>query len=391
MKIKINNLFSIIVALILCLAAIQNRFFDTILNVAGMDFVSLILSICLAISFGIVIYINKMKFTKTDLIINLYFAFFCIIGFIITGINSQSLLLFRTSMYFFMTFYIFKNMNMKDEKIIKYYEIAGILNTVFCLYFYFINIKTYGSGFRDVSMNLYFSVFALLFFLFVNMNNRYKITKYFICFIILIAIITSQQRTQIIPLMVTAIFYIISNDKFNLKSIFNILSIFLIVYLVIKLANNIGVFKLVVNRLSNGAITSEESTLWIRINTAKEYLNGMNIWNLLFGTGLFGKGELELFVPNYIYKYGILGSIFLAISIYMPAIKAGIKNKNNIKRFILISLLIMSIGGIISGFNGQNGQLLIASILGILLNNNIQMNNNINYNIKFMGKNKLER
>ena len=79
-KNKIDYLFA---WLILVGAAIQNRFFDEIISVGGMDAVSLLLTIILFITFGRYMLRRKFKFPKDEFILVAYTVCVCAFSVIV--------------------------------------------------------------------------------------------------------------------------------------------------------------------------------------------------------------------------------------------------------------------------------------------------------------------
>lgn len=371
--------------LILVGASIQNRFFDEIISVAGMDAVSLLLTLILFFSFGRYILNSHFKFNKTEFVLTAYMMCICVFGVVSSDVTSSVLLYFRTMIYFMFTFVFFKNVKLNEEDIIHVFKIAGFSNALICLFFYIQNVRIYGAGFRDVSINLYFSLFAIILCLFSKTSNEKKVAKLGIIFICTTAIITSQQRTQIIPLALVFALYVFASVGFDLKKMFNLALICAIFVMIINIAQNIGMLEFVKKRLEISSILNSDDTLGIRFATSNNYFSTLTFAQWLLGTGLTGKGELEMLVPNYIYKYGILGTLLIFYLTLFKAICQGIKFENTYKRFFMIALFIMAIGGVISGFGGQNGQLFVAAIMGAVSNREIFANEKCKYTIPFVG------
>jgi hypothetical protein len=376
----------VIAALVLWGGAIQNSFFDNLFTLFGMDVFSLLLSVFLSaglITFT-VININRQKISEMILLI--LFSFYTFLGFLVNGFDNTTLLMFRTSLYFFSTFIILRNCELTDYQVIWLFRSAGLLNSAICLYFYFQNVRIVGAGFRDVSINLYFSILAISLSLFVTIRNEKKIIKYVISFLCIVAVITSQQRTQIIPLAFIFVFYIIFNIRFSLVNLLKIGLLILLIYITYKIADDIGVMKYVINRFINAV--DRNSTLWIRTDAAQNTLSSMNIIQWLFGTGITGIVELEMILPNYLYKYGVLGSCLIISITLLPAIRKGLSESNSIRNFLLFSFFLISIGGFISGFGLHTGQLIIASIMSLLTSEKLIISkiHAIEYNISFFNR-----
>ena len=377
-KNKIDYLFA---WLILVGAAIQNRFFDEIISVGGMDAVSLLLTIILFITFGRYMLRRKFKFPKDEFILVAYTVCVCAFSVIAVGMTSSVLLCFRTMIYLVITFIFFKNIALNEEDIIHLFRIAGLFNALICLYFYVQNVGIYGAGFRDVSINLYFSLLSIILCLFVKLQGERTVGKYGIALVCMIAIFTSQQRTQIIPLAIILTLFIMTSVGFDVKKIFNMACVCVLVVIVINIAKNIGMLDFVLKRLEIDSILNSNDTLGIRLTTSSNYFSNLSCVQWLIGTGLAGKGELEMLFPNYIYKYGVIGTGIILSLTLLKMLKYGFQYENTYKRVLTIALLLMSIGGVISGFGGQNGQLFVAAIMGTVSNKNIQMNTSCIYSL----------
>ena len=98
----------------------------------------------------------------------------------------------------------------------------------------------------------------------------------------------------------------------------------------------------------------------------------MSVINWIFGTGTGTLEQLEMFVPNYIERYGFFGCFLLYITIYRDFFKyVFLKKKNNNSKHLYKCFLICSIGGFISGYGDNLGQAFIGIIIaGILLFSN---------------------
>ena len=371
--------------LILVGASIQNRFFDEIISIAGMDAISLLLTLILFFAFGRYALNSHLKFKKTEFALTAYTLCICAFSVAGSGVTSSVLLCFRTMIYFMIAFVFFKNAKLNEEDIIHIFKTAGFFNALICLFFYIQNVKIYGAGFRDVSINLYFSLFAIILCLFSKTSNEKKVAKLEIIFICTTAIITSQQRTQIIPLALVFVLYAFSSVGFDLKKLFNLSLICAIFVVTINIAQNIGMLEFVKKRLEISSILNSDDTLGIRFSTSENYFSTLTFTQWLLGTGVTGKGELEMLLPNYIYKYGIAGTLLIFGLTLFKTISQGIKSENTYKRFFMIALFIMSIGGVISGFGGQNGQLFVAAIMGTVCNREILIDKNCKYTIPFVG------
>lgn len=272
-KNKIDYLFA---WLILVGVAIQNRFFDEIISVGGMDAVSLLLTIILFITFGRYMLRRKFKFPKDEFILVAYTVCVCAFSVIAVGMTSSVLLCFRTMIYLVITFIFFKNIALNEEDIIHLFRIAGLFNALICLYFYVQNVGIYGAGFRDVSINLYFSLLSIILCLFVKLQGERTVGKYGIALVCMIAIFTSQQRTQIIPLAIILTLFIMTSVGFDVKKIFNMACVCVLVVIVINIAKNIGMLDFVLKRLEIDSILNSNDTLGIRLTTSSNYFSNLS-------------------------------------------------------------------------------------------------------------------
>lgn len=333
--------------LILALAALQNGFFDSMVSIMGMDAISLLLSILIFFTFGVYFIRRKGYFPIEEIVLILFMTFLTVSGFIITKGSTIFLLNFRTLIYLVITFLFFKNIKMFDYEAIRLYRLAGLVNAVVCLIFYFQNVTISGFGFRDVSMNLYFSNFAILLCLFVNVKGENVILKWMTILFCMTAIFTSQQRTQIIPLFITFILYVLTNISLsNCKKIIRLIMIVVLIIIVYKIADNIGVLILVLNRLQMSNIMSQNDTLFVRFYDSNTAFSNMNAVNWLIGAFLTTNYRLEMLFPNLLFNYGVLGMLMLVFILFLKPLSLGCRYPNTYKRFFMLSFCIISVGGL---------------------------------------------
>lgn len=360
-----------VITCIYILFSIQNRFFDDVFSLFNMDFISLLLSIILILYFLYCIYIKRIKVDKIFILFTLLIVYKLAIG-IIEG-NKISLIFIdiRTTVYFLCTYLIFRYNKLNEKYLISLIKFGGFINSGIFLYFMYKMINQYGIGFRDVSFNLYISFFSLAIILLIDNKSLYNLMNVFIAIINIISIVLSQQRTLIIPLIVLIILFIKSNLKINLKSFILIISILIISYIAVRYIDKLGLLDVIKSRFSKELFSGESSTLNIRTDTMKAAFLESNIRTFIFGCGFGDKySELELLIPNYIIKYGFIGFIFVFVY-FSTCILNKIKFYSDFQKYILRIYLVMSIGGIISGFGGAPGQMLNGVVLGILMNDNL--------------------
>lgn len=351
---------------------IQNSYFDKIFNINGMDAISLFLTVAIVVFF-LYVFLCGDKWTVkcNEFILMLYFSLLTFIGFFKAGINKNSMLLFRTSMYFFFVYIIFLNLRMTTSELINSYRIAGTACALTCLFFYYRSLNTYGVEYRNVSFNLGICVFAIFLELFVEMdgdNLLRKIISVFICFF---AVFTSQQRTQIIPTLCIGMLLFVSCLGFELNKIIKLISVIFMSVTVLVVSHRIGVLELIANRFKSSSMWGGGGTLFIRLNDTKNVFSSMSIIEWIFGSGLDGLVELEMLLPNLIYKYGILGLFLIVWNCFIPVLYSGYSHKGSHKRLFLIGFCILLTGGLVSGLGGCHGQLFLASILASIINKRI--------------------
>ncbi|MBI6102238.1 hypothetical protein H8J94_08255 [Clostridium perfringens] len=227
-------------------------------------------------------------------------------------------------------------------------------------------ISEFGIGARDVSINLYISFFSMAIILFIDKKGLYSFKNDIIIILNFMAIVLSQQRTVIIPLIVLIVLFLLKNFRFNFKKITTIIIISLLCLILLNYLKNIGILELIKNRFSVELFSGENSTLNIRNETMKLAFSQNNIVNFILGCPFgFKYSDLELLIPNYIIKYGVIGVVIIFFY-YVTIIINSYKKYYIYQKKILWIYIIMLIGGIISGFGGATGQMLNAFILAIL-------------------------
>lgn len=363
---KVSNLDKIILILLYCLLSIQNGFFDKIFNLFNMDLFSILLSFMLIGYFFILLYRKVIKIDTIFIIFIILILYKLIVAVIVKNPILNILIDFRTTVYFFTTYLIYKYSNVDEEYFIKIIKAGGLLNSLIFLYFMNKIISEFGIGARDVSINLYISFFSMAIILFIDKKGLYSFKNDIIMILNFIAIVLSQQRTVIIPLIVLIVLFLLENFRFNLKKIITIIIISLLCLILLNYLKNIGILELIKNRFSVELFSGENSTLNIRNETMKLAFSQNNIINFILGCPFgFKYSDLELLIPNYIIKYGVIGVVTIFFY-FITIIINSYKKYYVYQKKILWIYIIMLIGGIISGFGGATGQMLNAFILAIL-------------------------
>lgn len=357
------------------LAAIQNGFFDTIFRtniLGGMDGISLLLSLVLVYYFTVGILENRILTTKRMCIAGLLGVIWLILGALFTSSITEVFVSFRIYLYLFLGYFIFEKLNIDRNTFVNAVSTSGLLGSLIYLGFYFANAGTSQAGytFRDVSLNLYWAFLAVSFSLF---EKEYisSIIKRGLCICICsFVIIISQQRSIIIPLAIIYVWYFISCLQFDIKKIVSLIVIVIAAYFGYKYIITLGNFWTVLQRrFSAELFTGEQSTLSYRFVAMANQFRDMNIVSWIIGFGFGGSKELEMWIPNYLVRFGIVGTI-IVFSIfyrgYFWLAKVFLSENNGYYRKMAIILAVMSIGGFLTGYTFESGQLLIGIVSGYL-------------------------
>lgn len=357
------------------LAAIQNGFFDTIFRtniLGGMDDVSLLLSLVLVYYFTVGIIVNRIQTTKRMCIAGLLGVLWLGLGSFFTSSITEVFVSFRIYLYLFLGYFIFENLNIDRSTFANAVSTSGLLGALIYLGFYFANVGTSQAGytFRDVSLNLYWAFLSVSFSLF---EKEYisSIIKRGLCICICsFVIIISQQRSIIIPLAIIFVWYFISCLRFDTKKIVSLIIILVAAYFGYKYIITLDNFWTVLQRrFSAELFTGEQSTLSYRFVAMTNQFRDMNIVSWIIGFGFGGSKELEMWIPNYLVRFGIVGTI-MVFSIfyrgYFYLAKVFLSDNNGYYRKMAIILVVMSIGGFLTGYTFESGQLLIGIVSGYL-------------------------
>lgn len=194
------------------------------------------------------------------------------------------------------------------------------------------------------------------------------------------AIFTSQTRTLIVPLIILMIMFFVSllySSKIKMKYKIFILIIALLSFYVFMFSNLTEVgFNRFISSESN-----EESTLDLRIDSMLYNFSTMIGVEWVLGGG-FGREilyysnfngvlmfnyDLELYIGEYLVKYGVLGTILLNL-IYIIII---LKSYKDIDKKFMIGIIILLGALNISGLGGYQGQLFFGLVLGIIGNKRV--------------------
>lgn len=361
---------------IICiLAAIQNGFFDTIFRtniLGGMDGVSLLLSLVLVYYFTVGILKKRILMTRRMCIAILLGIAWLVIGTLSASSFSEVFVSFRIYLYLFLGYFIFNKMYIDRNTFVNAVSISGLTGSFIYLGFYFANVSTSQAGytFRDVSLNLYWAFLAVSFSLFEKEYISSLIKRGLSIGVCTFVIIISQQRSIIIPLVIIYIWYFISCLRFDIKKIVSLFFIIAILYFGYRYIITLDNFWTVLQRrFSAELFTGEQSTLSYRFTAMTDQFHDMNILSWIVGFGFGGSKELEMWIPNYLVRFGIVGT-FVVFNIfyrgYFKLARVMLKKKDQYYSKMALILIIMTLGGVLTGYSFESGQLLIGIISGYL-------------------------
>ncbi|KXY68742.1 hypothetical protein [Bacillus paranthracis] len=329
-------------------------------------------------------YMKKREKSLIDL--SLVFLFIC---FLIIGIANQNKMeaIFynaRSLAYLIMGYWITKSIREDSEF---FFKLLGISSFV-CSSLYFYNFMTSsdfitGEIHRAISFNLFIILLYICFSIYYFENKSISLISTINIIYGSIAILTSQTRTLIAPLIILLIIFFISllySKKVKLKyklfiMIAGLLSMYIFVFSDIS---EIGF-----SRFLSGD-GNQESTLDLRIGSMMYNFSNMLGIEWILGGG-FGREvlyysnfsrilmfnyDLELYLAEYIVKYGVLGTVLLNF-IY---IKILLTNYRYINKKIILGIFIVLGSLSISGLSGYQGHLYLGVVLGIFSNRYIWRN-----------------
>lgn len=325
----------------------------------------------------ILIKMNPYKSNKGKILLwsfSIFVLYYWIIGLINKNQLFNVLMDTRSIFYFFAAFNIF--IFTSKQKSEKYVVVAGFIQSLAFIYTILKNSDIANAiFFRDASYNLFLSY--LSFCIALIRNIKYK---NIVIFVNTLAILISQTRTVIIPLIVFSLVFGIYNlKKLNIRKL---LTVPLIIFVIFFFLKSTQFYEILINRFSPENVTGEGNTLSLRIDSV--FLNKDLIDFLVFITGkgmgttfkyypMYGviseANELEMFLPNIFYKYGIVLVIYVIYILIMP-IKKLLKKDNISNKLFILSFYCMLIGGMISGLSGYQGFFYLGIYLGLIFNYN---------------------
>ena len=361
--------------------AIIGTFIEPTISFGGMSLVEFII---LFSEFMLIFKKRKMwKIKKIDFLIFTYLliliaisSFFCD-GYFFLLRDLRNLILIIGS------YCIFRDCSIDGNKLLKIFFGAGALNSILYL------LSGTSLSARNISVILFISLISFNIGLFFT--KQLGINKVIIYTVVLLnafVILISQTRSLIVCIGVTGMIYFGENIK--KLEIHRILFILLLCIGVIYSLEKLGLLDIVVKRFDGEMVTGEKSTLVLRIDSVLYNFREFSWYNYLFGKGL-GKTiiyyhnfsgidrmavgtELEMFIPNYIMKIGIVPIFFLMLQYIKRLMKIIHKNMpKNRKKILYIFFSVIS-GGMISGLSGMEGGIIFAMLIGIMVNPNIMIN-----------------
>lgn len=371
---------NILIGFLLILYALQNgnasKYQAIDIGFMRMDFFDLL------IMWLIIILIFKMnkknkinvKVKKVISYTFIYIFFYLIIGMINKNSLFDILYDFRTNFYLITIFYI--SLLCKRNEIEKWIIISGVIQSiVFLLIVLNSSDLVSGNFYRNVSYNLFLSYLSFCLALIKDIK-----IKSIVVVLNSFAILISQTRTIIIPMILFFIIYSLNNTKkLKVKNIILLFFIVLVSSYLIKITNFSTVLY---NRFNTQNVLGEESTLNLRINSIllnKNLISGLSI---IIGNGMGTKlkyypvynyisevNDLEMLIPSLFYKYGMI-SVLLSIIILLVPLKKLKNQKNNEDKLLIFSFYCMLVGGLISGLSGYQGYFYLGIYLGLMFNLN---------------------
>jgi hypothetical protein len=195
----------------------------------------------------------------------------------------------------------------------------------------------------------------------------------------------SQTRTMVIPILVAGVVLLvrfIKQMKFH-----KIISLSIIALAVVFILKRLGIYEVVLKRFASENIVGSHSTLTLRIDSVIYNFSDFSIVNWLFGSGFgreimyyrnfWGKDmlatgtDLEMFIPNYIMKMGLIVFLIMISFVISKLWKCNKIQKSNFHKLILIIMFSILSGGFISGLVGPESSVILGMLFGFSSNKNI--------------------
>ncbi|MFT8342189.1 MAG: hypothetical protein ABF652_12255 [Clostridium beijerinckii] len=385
-KKNIESKFDIFFATILfIIIAIQNNKFSLLqaidLGFMRLDILDISTILCLFMLFFKAFNQRKIKVDKLLLYIFFYIIYGIIFG-IINSYDTFSLFMdMRSVIYLIVSYLVFKQIEINKYKMIKIIKISALINSLYYIYSIVLKSSELGVLSREVSFNLFIG--TLFLGIVLSDESSINLSDIIIIILVLISGILSQQRTVIIPDVLVIIIYVfkkICRVKNFFNTILTIICIFIIGVLVMFVLKKYNIDQIIYNRFNRDNFLGQESTLNLRVDSFKLYLSNSNLYNVVLGSGLgsttnyysvFGiidvTHDFEMLLANYIFKYGIIGTVLFVI-FFITVVRRSFEKdqENSFRKNLSITLVMILVGGFISGLAGYTGQLFLGIVLGIV-------------------------
>ncbi|WP_225047587.1 hypothetical protein [Lacticaseibacillus kribbianus] len=360
--------------IIFILIGLQNNVFDTRAAVGGMDMVSLGLSISLLMLAARLLMLGRVRLSRALALLILYLVFLVLWG--VASANSLFRIFVdaRPLLFLFSGYIVFQGLRVNEHTFEMALNLSGLICSVFYLVTYEQQSALFGIGYRNVSFPLVFTLSAIsITLLSQNIESQSAISRIFdwtVVFLGSTAIVISQQRTLVIPLVLCFVIFILKNFKFNLRNIGRVLLLTLCAFAVYSVFQKIGVISILRNRFRVSSFFAQDSTLIVRGNTTSSTFQNLSFLSWTIGTPFGSAADLEMWIPNLVAKYGIVGTLVVFAAVGGKALRHVLtclrSNFTELNSYFF-SFVVISIGGFISGFGGNIGQLYIAMSMAMIV------------------------
>ena len=361
--------------------AIQNEFFLNY-KILGLEFCDI--AILFSGIFLIILYNKSYKLERYVILSFLYILMIAIISYLSLGTSSFNVFRdIRNFVFLLFSFMIFSQTKIEKTFLKKMFITCGVINSFTYLLF------SESIDVRNITVIIWISAIS---FMVILLDKEKKPFYYYgIAIFNLVIIMLSQTRTVLIPVIFTfviLIFRYVRKFKIQKLIIYGIMifTVFLMLY-------ELGLIDTILKRFELENVFGLNSTLTLRTDSVKYNFSGFSIFNWLFGTG-FGKeilyyhnfgGEymlavgtdLEMLVPNYIMKLGIIPFIIMIGFIAKRITMRRHIQKSEFHKLISIVLIGLLSGGMISGLVGPEASVIIGALFGLTCNINIMEKNNV--------------
>lgn len=358
--------------------AIQNSFLLAY-KIAGLE----ITDILVIFSIGCILVFHKNEYPtrRYTVLFLMYIIFLSLYGWICGSSLYNVIRDIRNYVFLIFSYVIFSQIGTSWHTVEPIFIYSGLINSI---------VYIFASSFfsiRDVSTILLVSVVSCT--MIMLSRSPQPLHYYFIAALNIVVIFASQTRTLIIPVLVCLALIILRN-----LSQLRVGKILLIVFsslIVLYILQYFGLLEYVIERFQRDNIVGETSTLTLRIESALLNFKKMSFFDWLFGVG-FGKEiqyyhnfwgsdmmaistNLEMFVPNYIMKLGLVGFGVMTVWVVCRICISFKVNYSHYKKNTLLVVICVFSGGFISGLCGPEASIILGTLFGLSCNNNIYSEN----------------